>query len=583
MGNQQMKAAGNPNLLNNNSEQTKTTAGTGESLHKVKSCSTSDEDAPIKSSRSSFDLRKLSATLSSSKNSSDSKKNANMSTSRSSFDLKKFSSNTSSSGNSFDLKKFSSSSSFRKSMRFSTGDNNGGGLQSSSCDFRMQDRSDSQPDLVSYAKASKKKRPNSTYTPLSSNSNHKLSSKDSSVDSLCNPPSEKTLCNPSSEKTSVEKNSFEQTTFKVDDFLKPAGVESISEIIATIDFPSSSTTTTQSEPSLFKHSSSGSTSSGIQHMSEISPNIFPSSSSIDFYNDLMPQSFHFSDESFAGGSQGAASKKYFKRPQSNKNRDNSPLSLRNMGKRDSDSHSIDFMTDETQTTDTVSKPKASDMVLGLTVCLHNLMTKNVKKYAYNIQPSIPIFRNSNLGDCAGKSGSDSRTATLLLAIPSLRTIGMFIAGLLDSMNLTGDVAVVMAAYLSRLQTCLSESSDPTLHVGIAPDNWKMLVFGALLLAVKIWTDWTVFDVDLCDFIALELAQIVELERVILKHLTFDVGIDGSEYAKHYFNLRTIALQRLPPKIIDKNPKPRIVMEHNQRQRLFTTQTLSTGFDSLAIY
>ena len=72
-------------------------------------------------------------------------------------------------------------------------------------------------------------------------------------------------------------------------------------------------------------------------------------------------------------------------------------------------------------------------------------------------------------------------------------------------------------------------------------NWKRLALIALCLASKIWDDESLENVHFPQvFAEISLKEIVELEKVFLRLVDFDLVVRGQEYAKFYFVLKTFS-------------------------------------------
>lgn len=72
-------------------------------------------------------------------------------------------------------------------------------------------------------------------------------------------------------------------------------------------------------------------------------------------------------------------------------------------------------------------------------------------------------------------------------------------------------------------------------------NWRRLTLISLILASKIWDDDSLENVHFPQVMSdITLKEITALEKVFLMVLDYDLVIKGSEYAKYYFILKTLA-------------------------------------------
>jgi hypothetical protein len=98
-----------------------------------------------------------------------------------------------------------------------------------------------------------------------------------------------------------------------------------------------------------------------------------------------------------------------------------------------------------------------------------------------------------------------------------------------------ECSIISLVYIERLLE----------HAKIRIDekNWKRLVFITLIVGSKVWDDESYENVHFAKvFTRFTLKEIVELERMFLELVNFNVGIKSSEYAKYYFILRTYSEQ-----------------------------------------
>lgn len=96
-----------------------------------------------------------------------------------------------------------------------------------------------------------------------------------------------------------------------------------------------------------------------------------------------------------------------------------------------------------------------------------------------------------------------------------------------------EIPIICLVYLERL----------VLKTGIllTIDNWRRLTLISLCLASKVWDDDSLENVHFPKVMTdVSLKMITQLEETFLEFLDFELVVKGSEYAKYYFILRTLA-------------------------------------------
>jgi hypothetical protein len=91
---------------------------------------------------------------------------------------------------------------------------------------------------------------------------------------------------------------------------------------------------------------------------------------------------------------------------------------------------------------------------------------------------------------------------------------------------------------------------------LSTSNWKAVVITALLLASKIWDDFSMVNSDFADICFLsgcmiDVQRLNELEKSFLVALDYRVFVKGPEYSQVYFRLQSI-MDRLRGWLTDKN-------------------------------
>ncbi|KAH8548674.1 hypothetical protein BGW37DRAFT_505845 [Umbelopsis sp. PMI_123] len=101
-------------------------------------------------------------------------------------------------------------------------------------------------------------------------------------------------------------------------------------------------------------------------------------------------------------------------------------------------------------------------------------------------------------------------------------------------ELRAECAIITLIYIERML----RSSQIDLYDG----NWRLTVLGALLLAVKVWDDCAVYNIDFISlFPEIGVRYMNSLERFFIRALNYDVSIKSSLFAKEYFKLRGRAM------------------------------------------
>ena len=96
-------------------------------------------------------------------------------------------------------------------------------------------------------------------------------------------------------------------------------------------------------------------------------------------------------------------------------------------------------------------------------------------------------------------------------------------------QLSVDCNIIALVYLDRLKTASG--------IQITPQNWRPLVVLSLMMASKIWDDLSMINEDFSTFLHFSLKKLNAWEVEFLKHLSFNVRVAASEYARYYFSLR----------------------------------------------
>ncbi|CAO3659784.1 unnamed protein product [Umbelopsis ramanniana] len=101
-------------------------------------------------------------------------------------------------------------------------------------------------------------------------------------------------------------------------------------------------------------------------------------------------------------------------------------------------------------------------------------------------------------------------------------------------ELRAECAIITLIYIKRML----KSSKIDLYDG----NWRLTLLGALLLAVKVWDDCAVYNIDFISlFPEIGVRYMNTLERFFIRALNYDVSIKSSLFATEYFKLRGRAM------------------------------------------
>ncbi|XP_017364002.1 cyclin-Y-like protein 2 [Cebus imitator] len=114
-------------------------------------------------------------------------------------------------------------------------------------------------------------------------------------------------------------------------------------------------------------------------------------------------------------------------------------------------------------------------------------------------------------------------------------------------RLNADLAIISLVYIKRLLKCAD--------INICPSNWKRIIFGATLLAIKVGSNVAVCNKDLCKlFEKMTVDNMNELQRWYLELINYNTNISLSVYTRYYFCLRALAFRHglsLPYYLLDR--------------------------------
>lgn len=117
--------------------------------------------------------------------------------------------------------------------------------------------------------------------------------------------------------------------------------------------------------------------------------------------------------------------------------------------------------------------------------------------------------------------------------PSLEDLYYFAKYVIVQGRMEKEIPILCLVYIERFLT------KTGLLMNFA--NWKRLTLISLILASKIWDDDSLENVHFPQVLKeISLKEISNLEKIFLQLVDYDLVIKGSEYAKYYFILKTLA-------------------------------------------
>ncbi|XP_032127602.1 cyclin-Y-like protein 2 [Sapajus apella] len=117
--------------------------------------------------------------------------------------------------------------------------------------------------------------------------------------------------------------------------------------------------------------------------------------------------------------------------------------------------------------------------------------------------------------------------------PRHKVIFRFVHILFKAKKLRAELAIVSLVYIKRL----IRYAD----IDICPTNWKRIILGAILLALKVRSEEAVCLEDYCElFENLTVEDMNELEGYFVELINYNFIIPGKVYTRYYFYLRTLA-------------------------------------------
>jgi hypothetical protein len=117
-------------------------------------------------------------------------------------------------------------------------------------------------------------------------------------------------------------------------------------------------------------------------------------------------------------------------------------------------------------------------------------------------------------------------------VPSEEDIFDFAFQLFKSVELSSECSIICLIYVERLME--------KAKVPLMANTWRPILMCGLLLASKVWQDWSSWNVEFASvYPQFSLTAVNRLELQFLKMVKWDLYISSSLYAKYYFALRSL--------------------------------------------
>lgn len=200
--------------------------------------------------------------------------------------------------------------------------------------------------------------------------------------------------------------------------------------------------------------------------------------------------------------------------------------------------------------DTVSKPNMTTLVKCIAIALQSCVERGCGEEEPKLED---IFDE--------RAHPISEDDVDVEEMPEVNTIFLFLAVMFNTEQLSAESGIMMLAYIDRIIA----TSGLTLHA----TNWRRVVLSTLLLATKVWEDEEVWNADWQSvFPCITSQDLGRMERKLLNLLQFNVSLKASEYAKYYFELRTLAEKQdqiFPAEPLDREGALKLEARSQQRE------------------
>mmetsp|Transcript_18153 Transcript_18153/g.29461 ORF Transcript_18153/g.29461 Transcript_18153/m.29461 type:complete len:510 (+) Transcript_18153:56-1585(+) len=191
-------------------------------------------------------------------------------------------------------------------------------------------------------------------------------------------------------------------------------------------------------------------------------------------------------------------------------------------------------------TSTMAEPDAQEELQCVAAVIHAHMVQFMLCSPSNdLNPRYAIFdENPNAQATPPPAPQNrrrhSRGGSFGVKIPTRMTIFSFVKNVYEKAQMEKECIIMSFAYLERLLKCTK--GKLTLN----DNNWQAIVLSTMILASKVWDDLSMWNADfslICP--GFTLKRINELEICLLEAMKYEVRISQSQYAKYYFQLRSM--------------------------------------------
>jgi len=216
--------------------------------------------------------------------------------------------------------------------------------------------------------------------------------------------------------------------------------------------------------------------------------------------------------------------------------------------------------------DTILKPSNNRLILSAAKFVHSLILENPKLGDKKLETKeLDLIRQFDLFDetIHGFYPRNSTRHNVKFKfhylkedplsfnpnqIPKVSTVENVINQIFTTGDLASEAIVLGLVYLNRLR-----DSGFSLY----PFNWRRSLCVCLVMASKVWEDSPVWNADFASILSPK--DMKAMEGLLLNTVKFDVLVKSSEFAKVYFELRTVS-----PLLLESELKP---LDQEKEKRL----------------
>lgn len=147
-----------------------------------------------------------------------------------------------------------------------------------------------------------------------------------------------------------------------------------------------------------------------------------------------------------------------------------------------------------------------------------------------------VFKDVNLIN--DQASSPNRTNMYVPdVVPSLNAVKEYFKNIFSRSQLESECIIMTLIYIERLIKCT------TGLLCIRHDNWKSIMFSALMMSSKVWDDLSMWNIDFSQAArGFTLSHVNELEISFLDAVGYSIRVSAGEYAKYYFHLRSMMVK-----------------------------------------